>query len=84
MFFETLDAWRGTGPRPTVQGDVLFLTVARGLSPRALICSEAGAGFTRSRLSRRSGFPDRPSFQDFQDYLPYSEHFFSMAASSGP
>ena len=30
----SIEAWRGTGPRPTVNG-TLFLTVARGTGPRA-------------------------------------------------
>ena len=32
-FFVTIDAWRGTGPRPTVNGGFLF-PVARGPVPR--------------------------------------------------
>ena len=30
----TLDARRGTGPRPTCRGEAFFLTVARGPVPR--------------------------------------------------
>ena len=42
-FLETIDAWRGTGPRTTVKGDgFLFLTVARGPVLRAARLSEAG------------------------------------------
>ena len=39
--FFTIAAWRGTGPRPTVNGDdFLFFTVARGPVPRDLSQNE--------------------------------------------
>ena len=48
-FSFTTDAWRGTGPRPTVKGDgFLFLTVARGPVPRETLNRAEMVPFYRS------------------------------------